>query len=218
VASEKDHESLALPTAVSWRGPGVKNRKAEPTSGGRGLLMLGSAFEKTMKWGIEVAAGFLSSDRRIGAAFKETCSSTRTQESTGAFSDHTDSRSLEMDHADPTRRSWCRAFLSPPRRGRNRKAQGNALGKLGNRCPRKAPSPEGAQHCSRLVVPFQGDFDHAIQFPGRCPGLTYSCPFGAKSKQRNTKTRASRWYAVAGEREEFGRQRIMTGRVLRQRK
>ena len=30
--------------------------------------------------------------------------------------------------------------------------------------------------------------------PGRCPGLTCGCPFGAADKMRNIKTYASGWY------------------------
>src|SRR5208337_4439185 len=62
------------------------------------------------------------------------------------------------------------ALFPPPRRGRNRKAQGNALG------IRSAPSGRCYSQ-------------HPIQFPGRRPGLECRCPFGARFKKRNFKIR-----------------------------
>src|ERR1051325_1901090 len=70
-----------------------------------------------------------------------------------------------------------------PRRGRNKSAQGNALGKPSFKVRR----PERAQQPTRTFVsPLQG-FAVASHHPGRCPGLTCCCTFGAK-KKTNTPT------------------------------
>ena len=91
-----------------------------------------------------------------------------------------------------------------PQGGSNMSAQGNALG-LRRAIPK---SPEGAlqtisskrtvhqtQRRWRLkslgVAPFQGSYVIVFQYPGRCPGLTCCCPFGA-NKDRTRATGANK--------------------------
>jgi len=48
----------------------------------------------------------------------------------------------------------------------------------------------GAGGIEQFFRPFQGSPQHVFRIPGRCPGLICCGPFGAKSKERNTKSRA----------------------------
>ena len=72
-------------------------------------------------------------------------------------------------------------------KGQNKSAQGNALGIVCNQhSPRMgkriiiSPTPFATlQWWAVILLPPSGAYPCCIQFPGRCPGLTYQCPFGA---------------------------------------
>ncbi len=70
-----------------------------------------------------------------------------------------------------------------PRRGQDKSAQGNALGREREFPP--TASPERAVHVKVLVMsppfrPFRARRRVVPRFPGRCPGLDCFGPFGAK--------------------------------------
>jgi hypothetical protein len=64
-------------------------------------------------------------------------------------------------------------------KGPDKIAQGNALGTR-KTTKNEGKSPEGAQHPTGDVSPFQGSVEGlATGHPGRCPGLICGGPFGA---------------------------------------
>ena len=101
----------------------------------------------------------------------------------------------------PTPRTLKLRYCSPPRRGRNKSAQGQRPGNPGTAPIGKAlkgrnkerlkasiarpEPPRRTPGMERKVRPFQGMGHHILQIPGRCPGLICSGPFGAKSNMRN---------------------------------
>ena len=72
-------------------------------------------------------------------------------------------------------------------KGQNKSAQGNALGIVHNQhSPRMGKriiipfTPFATlQWWAVILLPPSGAYPCCIQFPGRCPGLAYQCPFGA---------------------------------------
>ena len=64
--------------------------------------------------------------------------------------------------------------------GRAVSTQGNALGT--NVTTIRSPVGARQSQClNRLVSPLQGCGSRSFGYPGRCPGLTYCCPLGAKN-------------------------------------
>ncbi len=70
---------------------------------------------------------------------------------------------------------------STPQRGRKMSARGIALGTYGmGKCALK-----GQKHCASVLLPLRGGPSCCVTNPGRCPGLTSLCPFGAMSADIN---------------------------------
>ena len=73
------------------------------------------------------------------------------------------------------------------KKGQNKSAQGNALGivrnqhspRMGKRIIISRTPFATLQWWAVILLPPSGAYPCCIQFPGRCPGLTYRCPFGA---------------------------------------